>query len=657
MNRRGFLLGASALAVTTVTPALAKPIGFAPASTATQTPGGSTTPATGFFGNPNVPISSISTTGGIVTSRDGDTSFQTPFFIQASASAIAAIGTSAPYEDLSYSWDFGDPNGKELFVRPTDGLSVNANTDQRGPEAAYCYRTAGTYTITLTIAGKSGTNYISSTVTKRIIVTAFSPTGSLYVDQVNGNDGNLGSSPNSPKKSIAAINAAIGSNRAIYLARGSRWSGSSGIDFRAAAVNGCRISAYGSGANPIVEVTGGNTVLPLIIANGGSSSPTPQSDIVISNVDLIQSGSANAGALMVASGGNSSAKIRNIYFDNCNITMTIDTNTTPMAVANLGGPIEIDLTSNFGFWKTSFTNPITTKTITMAILGSSLNWFFVLGGAFSGAGTSATYDHHIYPDTRNHSLYAWINFAETGVGQGQRSFCINTNWDGPTWGSGVNQIAQYHCFSENMMANTLFAFDLGNRSNNTNAADSTVQFQYVVAQSNGMKNLNGTSTLLFGCGLSVTMRDNRIWQCLGSSWYGPVGSGQVASVAQLSNLITRIYRNRIYWPASAPAGALIGFPESGWKQPQQITDNVIHDARTVGKFIRLIDSDPIGSSIIDRNTYYAPSVSGWPTNATSWLDNTVGKSFGQWKSLSFDASGTQTNPGWKAPVAQWSDMN
>ena len=654
MNRRAFLFGVSALAVTAANPVLARPVDLSTLKPKTPSAGDAST----FFGNPNVTITSINTTGGIVSSRDADAgNFQTPFFIQVSASAITAIGTSAPYEDLSYSWDFGDPTGTEVFVRPTDGATVNANVAQRGPEAAYCYRTPGTYAITLTIVGKNGSGYTAATVTKNVIVRAFSPTNSLWVDQVNGNDANLGNSPSSPKKSVAAINAGIGSNRAIYLARGSRWSGSTGIDFRAASVNGCRISAYGSGPNPLIEVTGGSQVIPLAIANGGASSPTPQTDIVISNVDFLQSGSANAGTLMISAAGNNTAKMRNIYLDNCNAALTMDSNSFAVAIANVGGPIDIDLTSNYGFWNTTFTNPTTSKTISMGILGSSLNWFFVMGGSFAGAGTSAVFDHHIYPDTKTHSHYAWIDFRATGTGQSQRSFCINGNWDGPTWGAGVNTIAQYHCISENMMANTLFAFDLGNRSNNTHPGDSTAQFQYVVAQGNAMTNINGPSLILFGCGLSVTMRDNRVWQCLGSCWYGPA-VGQLASVAQKTNLITRIYRNKIYYPAAAYPGPVINYPEQGWTRPQQITDNVIYDARATGQFIRLVASEQnVAGSIVDRNTYYAPTAGGWPTNSMSFMDNSTTKTFPQWKSLSMDASALQANPGWTTPVTKWSDMN
>src|SRR5262245_12733905 len=82
-----------------------------------------------FGGNPNVTITAIDASGGIVASR---TSGQTPCFIQVSASAITATGTSVPYEDLEYSWNFGDSAGTELIVNPTNNNIVNANA-QSGP--------------------------------------------------------------------------------------------------------------------------------------------------------------------------------------------------------------------------------------------------------------------------------------------------------------------------------------------------------------------------------------------------------------------------------------------------------------------------------------------------------------------------------------------
>lgn len=71
------------------------------------------------------------------------------------------------YMDLHYEWDFGDTEGVEEFVDRYNGKTVNANNEQQGQEAAYLYRSAGTYTITLTAKGKdeSGNLVTASTTT------------------------------------------------------------------------------------------------------------------------------------------------------------------------------------------------------------------------------------------------------------------------------------------------------------------------------------------------------------------------------------------------------------------------------------------------------------------------------------------------------------
>src|SRR3989304_405755 len=153
-------------------------------------------PIAGFYNaNPDAKVLSIDTSGGIVCSR---TSGQTPCFVQVSASAIAALGGEIEnssvefraYEDLHYSWDFGNPGGTETFTDPRPagvggGGTKNANSDQTGPGAAYCYRTAGTYTVTLTIRARNAYGVTPRKSTQAITVSAFSASnGTYYFDSV-----------------------------------------------------------------------------------------------------------------------------------------------------------------------------------------------------------------------------------------------------------------------------------------------------------------------------------------------------------------------------------------------------------------------------------------------------------------------------------------
>ncbi len=178
-----------------------------PASAETIRPAGTDENSEAFFGDSNARFDTMDISGGIVfsslpfsyTAHDNDSkprvSSQIPAFIQVSASAIAATGkvvspggsviTGAalrPYERLEYWWDFGDPSGTESFnnysLYPFSGVPVNANSEQRGPEACYVYRRPGTYTIKLNIRGRNsdGTGYISKIVTRQFTALANSRT-------------------------------------------------------------------------------------------------------------------------------------------------------------------------------------------------------------------------------------------------------------------------------------------------------------------------------------------------------------------------------------------------------------------------------------------------------------------------------------------------
>ena len=102
--------------------------------------------------------------------------------------AFEALANRAfePYLDLEFSWNFGDPGGAETFTHPVYGVTMDANTDQPGPEAAYLYRTPGTYAITLTVRAWTGSAYVTaSTTTLRLdelqqVWVDGTPTGGTY---------------------------------------------------------------------------------------------------------------------------------------------------------------------------------------------------------------------------------------------------------------------------------------------------------------------------------------------------------------------------------------------------------------------------------------------------------------------------------------------
>ena len=123
--------------------------------------------ATAFGGRPAIPgLDAIEPR--ITITRTSGTE---PFVVQVSAAETTA-GSADAFTDLEYSWDFGDPGGQELFVHPASGAMVNANTGQKGPEAAYVYREPGSYSITLTVRGKDESGEMITATTSTLMRSA-----------------------------------------------------------------------------------------------------------------------------------------------------------------------------------------------------------------------------------------------------------------------------------------------------------------------------------------------------------------------------------------------------------------------------------------------------------------------------------------------------
>lgn len=93
------------------------------------------------------------------------------FTVMVSACESTANAGNA-YRDLHYEWDFGDASGTVTAIDRWNGETVNLNNSQRGPEACYTYKTAGTYTITLTAKGRAteGGAIISASTTSILTI-------------------------------------------------------------------------------------------------------------------------------------------------------------------------------------------------------------------------------------------------------------------------------------------------------------------------------------------------------------------------------------------------------------------------------------------------------------------------------------------------------
>jgi len=577
-----------------------------------------------FKGNPDAIVTAIDTSGGIACSR---TSGQTPCFIQVSASAITATGSFPgsglefnAYEDLDYLCDFGDPNGTELFNDPSGVSGVaDANRVQRGPEAAYVYRSSGTYTVTLMVRAASG---LTKTATQEITVSAFNASGgTYYFDSAAVDDSGNGLTPETAKKTLGALNTLAGtSDRQFFLKRGSEWAGSLVVG-----ASRQRYTAYGTGDAPIID----NTVA---LSGGDWSSIRGRStldDIVFSGLNPKGSRTENV-AVGVPAFDISLGTFSNIYIDNCHHEGYTGLDYGTSTVDNA--------TTSCGFWNTILDG--STNTPGDGFGYSSFycgpeEWFFFVGGSVSGNGGqgAATQAHHIYPQVKEHGLYRWIDFPSGTTG---KAFCLNLNYDEPS-GSPL-LFANYHLISECNMRGAGFGFDLGTELN----AFNEVRFRNVVIQDCAFQDL-GAPTFMTAAE-SFTLRDGRVWNCSGQPYITPDQS--------VANVKMKMYRMKMHRPNRANNGdptIKIYKPSYTWGYALQFVDNTMMDEGT-GPINMTLNAPLHGSgslgSLIDRNQYWCPNSSG-----TLFVDlASSGRNFAQWKALGFDANGSTANPNWQDPA-------
>jgi hypothetical protein len=571
------------------------------------------TPAS-FQGNPNVNITAIDTSGGIEMPR---ASGQSPYFAHVSASAITATGTERPYEDLEFSWDFGDPDGVEVFTRPKDNAKVNANA-QGGPEAVYCYRKPGRYTITLTIRGCAGLDaagipksFVIATVTRSVTVTAFNASGGhWYFDSVHGNDRNDGRSPATPKQSLAAMTAAADiPNAAVHLKRGSSWI-HDGKSYAALYVNRSplRIDAYGSGSKPAIKSNGRAIVY---VPNHHSFN-----DLIISNVAL--AGGPSFQGTPFAFVQSDSYHCSYIYLDNVDLA-----NQSPVGYlySAVGGgaarALGVKAWIGGGTWNCTGSNPVQ---IHSAVNFGATQWMFHYGLTVIGD----TKNHHINPETTDgHAVYRWVKTVGK-IESNFYSFCLALRVREYAGGDHSYQLVSECYFDGGMDGISCSAV--------VDASNIARGFIVERCAFDGLQRM-GVYTASLGEG---TFRDNMFWNC---DRYIHINIASRASV--------KYYRNRHYRAGTSAHPILHHLLVAPGSPRWEITDNEFYDVRGGSKsnILRINIAEQIrAGSLIDRNQYFAPH----QPDAKFMQDGTM--SFAQWQAAGFDRHGRVADLRWRDPA-------
>jgi PKD repeat protein len=636
-------------------------------------------PAT-FLGNPDANITALDTSGGIVSFWDSaSTSPRVPCLYMVSASEMLATGTTRPYEDLHFAWNFGDASGTETFTRPTDGVTVNANSEQTGPEAAYCYRTAGSYTITLTVAGAGGN--VVAQKTKSVTIGAFTPSVTYYCDSnVVGGTAD-GSSQANAFPNLAALTAVISPNSSntftnilILLAKGSVFTEGIGFNIANSEGNdysGIRIQSYGSGSKPIInnatDLRAGAHFAHGLKINCYSTPGRSFYDLVVDGIEFQQTNVTISPLSIVcdsrgaASDPNLSV-MENVYFVDCPIDLTADISGAQVVV-NYNGKTKDRGSKGGGFWNCSITNPDAATHHGSGVSGSPQEWFLMVGCTVSGKGQN-NFDHHVYPDCADHELYKWCTFGKDGVSS-NRGMCVNMNWDwelASVSPPGVVLPALYRVVSECVTQGTDSSIDAGNRTNNTLSTDNIVQFSGLVIERNLMRQHDSTHLMQLPCATEFTIRGNRTMANVGSLFSPPntafySGSSTPANLQAMEVMEGKIYENRILISPGSNNQAAINLNDDGFTLAQQWTRNTIKDYRsgTLGPCLKFDFASMITAGIvIDLNTLYS-------VNGASQIVNDVtagDKTYSAYRTgTGFDPNGANTDPGWLSTASEWSDLD
>jgi hypothetical protein len=237
------------------------------------------------------------------------------FFDASGTSSSAVTGNSTAFQDISYSWNFGDSgsSGTGSWAYGSNA-GHNSKNSATGAVAAHLYITNGADTsYPVTVTAYDGSN----TASCQLGVTAYDPAGAngfpgtqttCVYNSTAGSSCPVGAALLQTASIGGALDSAFGSSRRVLFRCGDKFSGSYTID---SGVSRASIGAYGgcesSTANrPVFQNSGGNTI------SFAANTPT---DIRVADIDFEDGGGT---AQAIANGGGLGEIQITLYNLNCN---------------------------------------------------------------------------------------------------------------------------------------------------------------------------------------------------------------------------------------------------------------------------------------------------------------------------------------------------
>ena len=556
------------------------------------------------------PVITISRTTGVI-----------PCVVQATAAASSATwinpNTSVseplpnPYDQLHYTWNFGEGLGTQVITNPVTGLPMDADLHQTGPQATFIYRTPGTYTITLTASVKNQADAIVE-VSTQVVVSVLDFGGQTqFFDPVAGDDANDGLTAATPKRSWSAYSswATGGDNRRALLKRGTTMLQTS--DFRSDHSH-TRVEPYGVGADPVIQ------------ADPSFSGRMVQvwakfflEDQLYRGIRFMGMGTVQTCVYVY---GEADPASRDVVFMDCTFDNALPDGDDLLQVTG-------NHNSRFTAWNCHFLhNDASGVAMYASVNGGAApsEFLSIVGGSFAGGGGDPILAHHIYANGwRRYDLMRWIDFGSS-IG---KNFCLNMNCPSD------NRDSEYVLIDGCDVTGCSNGIDASNGSNNPSLG----QFDHFIIQNTAIHDLDPAQ------GYGVMGYCIRRYVVRDSVFYG--NPTQDVSIRD-PDVDYQVYRN-IFWRESAGNSSVSVVAG----QRGAFADNIFEVASNPGLSQRVIAflSGEVANYRFQGNQYWCPQlVSGGQVSPFLDLDTSQRLSMGQWLAL-FPSDGPYADPGFSDP--------